>query len=332
MGLSRTLQHRATVPETITQKPAASTAGVSIEAFMMTFIPKSNITIGFSLGIFCILLASIAAAAGKHLSQFVVPSTITFFQFAICLLLSLPWLAKNGVGALQTQHLKQHIIRGISGVTCFYAYYVAMGHISLVDATLLRNTAPLFVPIVLLFALKKRIAIYQWVPITIGFSGVAFMLQPSYSGASSWHLVGLLSGAGLAISMVSTRFLATRESGKSIIFYYFLISCVCILPLFIANYEPIDSAAWPWLFYIGLSSYFSIAIYTRAYSYVKASVLAPTTYFAVLFAGIIEWFVWDETPNFLGFLGITLIVAGGLFIVLNTGNSRTKTAPIHQEP
>lgn len=260
-------------------------------------------------------LGSTVAAAGKHLSTQVDVSAIVLAQYLICFLLVLPWWLRNGRRAIATQRPLQHAIRGISGCACFYTYYLAMQHMPLVDATLMRNAAPLLVPLVILVWYRTGIPVARLVPLLIGFSGIMLVLRPNVDGIDIWHLIALSSGLGLAISMVSTRELARTEPESRILFYYFSISLLLLIPFFVVNYEPIPVSAIPWLLYVGVVMYATFVVYTKAFSYVPSSVLAPTSYFAIVFAGLLDWAIWDAVPDTPTVLGIALVVCGGLLIL-----------------
>src|SRR5690606_25858345 len=100
-----------------------------------------------------------------------------------------------------------------------------------------------------------------------------------------------------------------------ILFYYFALALLAIAPLYIANAEPVPIEAWPWLIYIGVAMYVSFLLYTRAYRYASASSLAPTTYFAVAFAGLLDWLIWEHVPDAMALGGIALVIAGGVVVL-----------------
>lgn len=270
---------------------------------------------GIFLGVATVFFGSLVAAAAKHLGDQVNVATIVIFQYGICLLCTLPWLAKNGVAGLKTEHPWQHLVRGISGCACFYTFYLALPHTPMVDATVLRNTAPLLVPLVALVWLRIAVPGNRWPPLILGFLGVLVILRPGQEGMGWWHLVGFASGLTLAISMVSTRLLSATEPESRILFYYFAISIVFAVPFFILNYQPVPLSALPWLIGIGLVMYFTFVIYTRAYAYVKASILAPTSYFAVVFAGVWDFLFWRNLPDIWVLAGMVLVVGGGLMML-----------------
>jgi len=264
-------------------------------------------------------VGSAAGAAGKWVAVDVAVPVIVFIQYAICLLVIAPRFVGKPLANLHTHRWGDHLIRGVGGWLCFYTYYAALDQIPLVDATLLRNTAPLFVPLVALLWLGARVPFLRWLPLILGFVGVIFILPPGSEDVGWGHVIGLMSGLTLAVSMVGTRTLSRTDSGKNIMFYYFLISFLLSLPLAVYHWQAIPLRAWPYLIFIGLSIFIAMWLYTKAFSYAKASVVSPINYFAVVVSGVMGWLIWDYLPPSGAVLGALLIMAaGGLSIYLAT--------------
>lgn len=282
---------------------------------MPSLLGQQNLARGALLAIITVFIGSTVAAASKHLAGQVGIATIVLAQYSICFLLTLPSILRHGGCSLRTAHPGLHAARALSGLGCFYTYYLALKHIPLVDAALLRNTAPLIVPLVVLLWFGQTIHRSRWLPLLIGFTGVIFILRPGSGEISGWHLVALGSGAGLAVSMISTRLLAHSEPEARILFYYFFLSLLAIAPLYAVNAEPVPVEAWPWLIYIGVAMHLGFILYTRAYCYASASSLAPINYFGVAFAGILDWVIWDHVPDAIALGGIALVIAGGVLVL-----------------
>ena len=268
-----------------------------------------------ALGLLTVFIGSAIAAIAKHIGDQVSVATIVLFQFGICFLCTLPWVASNGIGALRTDRPMTHIVRGVAGCLSFYAFYYSLYQIPLVDASLLRHCAPLIVPLILLLSFSVAIPPLRWLGLLLGFAGIAIILRPGQEGVNIWHVLGLMSGVGLAISMVLTRVLSQREPETRILFYYFAIALLFAIPFYLHNPEPIPLSALPWLCTIGLGMYIAFIPYTRAYRYAKASVVAPTSYFAIIFAGILDWLFWDYLPDGWTVLGAALVLVAGIIVV-----------------
>ncbi|WP_373088290.1 DMT family transporter [Zhongshania sp.] len=277
--------------------------------------PKKQLLTGLALSLLTVLLSSTVAAVGKHVSQEVHVSAIVMVQYGLSFFFALPSIMRAGRGSLVTRRPGLHLVRGVSGCACFYLFYLALSHISLVEATLLRASAPLMVPVVILLWFKQRVGRHAWPPLLIGFIGVVLVLKPGFVGFSVWHVLALLSALGLAVSMISTRELMQGEPQNRILFYYFLISVIVSLPFFLFHYQPIPLSAWPGLVYMGVVIYLGFVLYTLAYRYISASVSAPISYFAVVFSGVIDWLIWDHIPDHLTLVGIICVVLGGVLVL-----------------
>lgn len=258
------------------------------------------------------LLMSVAAATIKWLTPIVSVEMILLVQYLTCAALMLPWIAKNGIQDLKTRHIGLHVARAACGWTCLYMYFLAIKHIPLVDAILLRNAAPLCVPIWALFWLKIRIPAISWLPLILGFFGIALVLQPSSEEVKVWHILGFASAIGMAGSVVTTRVLSLTEPTPRVMFYYFFISSLFTVPLIALNEISIPAKALPYMMGIGLFTFIAMWCYTRALEYASATIVSPINYFGVIFAGFWSWLFWDQIPSSAALWGAVFVIFGGI--------------------
>ncbi|WP_289084110.1 DMT family transporter [uncultured Spongiibacter sp.] len=285
---------------------------------------RKRLLLGVGLALVTVFMTATIAAVGKHLSGMGVHvSTIVVAQYAISFLLTLPGLLRRGLGSLHTQRPAMHLLRGLGGVVCFYCYFIALSKISLLEATLLRNSAPLMVPLLIFLTLRERVPKRSLLPLVVGFAGVILVLRPGFSVLTIWHLVGLFAGIGLAVSMISPRLLASTEPGSRILFYYFAISLAVSIPFFLWQGGEVPPEAYGWLLYMGVVMYLCFVLYTWAYRLVSASALSPTSYFGVVFGGLLDWLVWHLVPDRLTVIGISLVILGGVLVVSGRDSAKT---------
>jgi drug/metabolite transporter (DMT)-like permease len=274
-----------------------------------------------------VFLASTAVVAAKYASATASTEVIVTVQYGICMLFCLPATLSPGVDNLRTQRLGLHILRGAAGVLGFYLYYAVLDYIPLVDAMMLRQTAPLAVPLVMWAWDRERVPAIAWLPITIGFIGIAVILRPGPQGLSWWHAAGLVSGIVLAISMVATFRLASTEPDSRILFYYFLLSLLCVAPFSVGDFRGIRWQDWLAMLYIGVSIYYTLGLYTRAYAIAPASAIAPITYLAIVLGGLWGWLIWDQVPDRWSILGSVLVIGGGLLTIFLAREKRPLIEP-----
>lgn len=94
------------------------------------------------------------------------------------------------------------------------------------DAILLNNTAPLFVPIVALLITGAKTPRKVWWGVVIGFIGVALVLHPGPQLFQLTSFIGLASGVLAAIAIVQIWILSKTGTTTQMFFYYFLIGTV----------------------------------------------------------------------------------------------------------
>ena len=94
--------------------------------------------------------------------------------------------------------------------------------------------------------------------------------------------------------MVATFRLATTEPDSRILFYYFTLSLLCVLPFGVDDFGSIRWQDWLAVVYIGVSIYFTLALYTRAYAIAPASAIAPADHLATFDA---DRHIVNDTPR-----------------------------------
>ncbi|MCW4629344.1 MULTISPECIES: DMT family transporter [Marinomonas] len=251
---------------------------------------------------------SLTALAAKQAQTMIPVSTLVFWQSLFCALILLPQMH----GRWQKRSFvvwKIHFLRSFGGFVGFLFYYWALNHIPLVEASLLRTCAPLCVPFVVWMLHRIRIPKARWLPLIIGFIGVAFVIQPTPDHLNPWHLVGFISALGLALSMVTTRMLSQQVSGQETLFVYFFVSTVLSLPLVWLQGESLvlPLEVWPLVAAVTVTLYVGMYLYNLAYTYAPASIVSPVSYVGVVFSGFWGWVIWDHVPDIYAILGMLFI-------------------------
>lgn len=277
---------------------------------------RQDIRHAIALSLLMILLGSSAAAVTKWVSGQVTTAAIVTVQYAICTLLCLPRILRRGAGALATRRLGLHLVRGLAGVVSFYLFYATLEHIPMVDAMMLRQSAPLTVPLVVWMWTSERVPALSWLPLCVGFAGIAVILRPTPAGLSGWHAAGFFGAVALAVSMVGTRKLAATEPAARIMFYYCVLSLACVAPFSLRDFGNIAALDWLALAYVGIAIYFVLELYTRAYGMAPTAVIAPINYLSIVLAGFWGWLFWDHVPDRWSVLGSVMVVSGGLVTLL----------------
>jgi drug/metabolite transporter (DMT)-like permease len=277
---------------------------------------------------FCVAVMSAFGKAASGVST----ATISFFKSFISLVLFLPWTLRHGIADLRTNQLPLHIARALSGLLSQVLYFWAVREMSLIDAVLLVNAAPLFIPIVALAWNRTPITLAVGLSLLVGFMGVVLIIKPGEGLLTNPSAMIALSAAFFsAIALVSVNKLSGQNQPDTILFYYFFIASVATLPFAIAGWSEPTSREWGFLIGVGVFMALAQLLIILAYQHASASQIAPFNYSVVIFSGLIGWVAWHNTLDWISGLGILLVCAGGILSILLAPDARNSHGmlPMH---
>ena len=260
------------------------------------------------------------SAFGKGASGVSV-GVLVFFQNFISLIVFAPWILRGGVAKLQTSRILVHILRAAAGLLSQVLMFAAVKEMPLVNAVLLSNSAPLFIPLVTWAWLRQRVSGTVWASLFIGFAGVVLILRPGVALLTNpIALIALSAALFSAFALVSVNQLSKTEPSGRILFYYFLFSSAVAAPFAILEWKTPSSQEWLFLGGIGLMMAMSQMLIIRAYQHATPSRIAPFNYTVVIFSGLIGWIVWHNKPGVLSLVGVLLVTAGGVLSTKFSGS------------
>ncbi|TPG35860.1 DMT family transporter [Mycolicibacterium hodleri] len=257
------------------------------------------------------LVGALAKASGRYTST----GVILLFQNLICLVFITPVVLRGGWTSLRTGKLGLHVLRAATGTACWYSLFFAITQIPLANATLLTYSAPLWMPLIAWIVTRQKVAKATWAGAGIGFAGVILVLQPQDHGFAVGEVSALAGAVFLAVAMMSVRWLGATEPVTRILFYYFLLSTVMSAPIAAFDWQQFPARARPWLVALGFAQLFSQVLIVVAYRYAPAEKLGPFIYSVIVFTALIDWIVWDHSPTPFTYLGMALVIGGGLVAV-----------------
>lgn len=277
-----------------------------------------NLKKGILLCLFAWLCFSSLYTLSKLLGEHTTVPTMLFFRNVMGFVIVLPWMMKNWPKSLSVKNPKLIVLRSVMGLLNLLFIILSIQKISLVNATLLNNAAPLIVPFVVLIWLRIPLELKVWPASILGFIGVALILQPTKMIFNLGALYAFISAICLAISLVTTRVGTRHESFYTFMFYFFGIGLILTAPFALANWKIENWTTLIGLLSIGLFSTLGQVGLFYGLKLGKARQLAPISYSAVVFSGLYEWLLWGVVPEPIFYIGMVLIVASGLWIVFES--------------
>jgi drug/metabolite transporter (DMT)-like permease len=277
-----------------------------------------------------ILLAALANALMivlvKIASQAAAPQVILFARYIITLLILMPFIFfKTGRNEpihcyLATKRFPLHLLRDVFGFLGLLAYFYAAKYVSLADATVLFNTAPLFIPLIAFFWGRIKIVHRLWWGIGVGFLGVVLIVKPDHALLNIASIVGLLAGFCSAMVLVGGRYLTYSEPPLRTMFYYFAVGTVLGLILLIIKPENLANIFHVkkllLLLGVGVFGYLYQFFINSSIKFAPVRLTSSFLYAGVVFSLLFDWLLWHVIPTALSIAGILLIIFGACLLMI----------------
>ena len=218
--------------------------------------------------------------------------------------------------SIRTPHWRIHCWRGVTGLVSLLMFFYCLTQLPLATAVSLNYTWPLFAALFSTLILKEHIHWPLVVTVILGFMGVMLLLRPTVPD-DQWFsgVMGIASGFFAAIAYINVKQLGNLgETEWHVVFYFTLISTVLTgVWLLFTSFSPITGHGLLLLLGIGLAATLAQLAMTRAYHQGVTLVVSSLGYSTVLFSSLWGIWFWNEILSPIAWLGMGLIVAGGLF-------------------
>ena len=279
----------------------------------------------FAQGVIFMLLSAIGLALtgllGKFGLDYMNITALIFWRYLASLFLISVCMWWMGLfkESIRVHHIKMHLLRAFFVLATQYCYYFYLQKNTLLNAMVLINTGPIFIPIIEWAVLRQKVGLSTWISLAISFAGVLLVLQPDADLFVKMSWIGLLAGIMQGASQIVFGINSKEERSDLSIFYLFVFCAIfSLLPFLIVGpfATPMISLGWSNLFWLigglGVASILNQFFRAIAYQHGTPSRLSPFMYVSVLLAGLWDWLFFQNVPNEIAIIGASLVVLGGI--------------------
>jgi drug/metabolite transporter (DMT)-like permease len=261
---------------------------------------------------FFVLMDSIA----KYLSQWYPVPGLVWARYLINLAILLAWLAARGeLRRIRPVRPGIQLARGFLLASATLIYFTSLRVLPLADAAAISFVLPLFVAALALPMLGERLDLSRTVAIFAGLFGALLIVRPG-SDVFTWYALLPMAMAFLnALYQILTRKVAGIEHPLTSLIWGAIVGAVLLSLIAPFDWKTPESA-WHWtlLCVIGLCASIGHYLLIRAYDYANATLLAPYTYTAIVWAVVLGFFMFGNLPDGWTVAGMAVIVFSGLFL------------------
>jgi len=197
---------------------------------------------------------------------------------------------------------------------------LALERMPVAEMTAITFLSPILLVAVAGRVLGERVGWVGWAATLGGFAGVMLIVRPGSDIVASgavFVLAAVLLNLGYQLL---SRTLAASENTFALLFYTALAGSIIYglaLPWFLEDRPPSGLEV---VLFASLGVYGGVGhfLFTAAFRYAPASLIAPLNYVQLLWAGLLGWLAFDYVPDAQSLLGMAIVAASGVLVALKT--------------
>ena len=211
--------------------------------------------------------------------------------------------------------------RSITEALTAYFFLTAVMNMPFANVTAILQILPMTVTLAAAVMFKEKVGAFRILLIFLGFLGVILIINPAKDGFTIYAGYALISVLLITIRDLLSRKLSVdvptliptvSASLGVLLFSILLITKTAFQPLNLQNSFFIVAAA----FFIIFGYYTAILVMRSG----EISFISPFRYTAVLFALMLGFVFFDEQPDGIAFLGMTIVIISGIVLMIRNNS------------
>jgi drug/metabolite transporter (DMT)-like permease len=258
------------------------------------------------------------------------PQSDTFWQYAIALVFSLPFLWRTGGLSFKTKQPIPHIIRVVLSAAGLQAFVIAISKgVPIWQVVALTMTAPFFVLIGARLFLGETVSANRWIASLVGFIGALIVTNPWSEHFNVYWLLPVVAAVMWGAASLFTKYLSRTEKPESLTTWLLLLLTPINLFWSVGAGFEVPTANILWLLIVGgflvfLAQYFL----SKSYAAADANFVQPFDDLKLISNVLVYGLFFGYWPTGIIWLGLGMIMAGSIFLLLQ----ETKLQKTHFKP
>lgn len=257
------------------------------------------------------------------------PQSDTFWQYAIALVFSMPFVLRQGLSVLKTKRPVLHIVRVILSALGVLAFVTAVKHIPEIwQVIALVMTAPIFVLIGAALFLGESVTPPRWIAAAIGLLGATIVSGIWTTGVTSAMIYPLAAALLWGASSLLTKVLTRTESAPTVTLWLLVLLTPINFGLTVqAGFEWPTMQILGWLVVGGLIMMAAQYLLTWSYAAADAAFVQPFDDLKLISNILIYGLFFGYWPEGNIWAGVAMILCGSLYLLWSGRTIQSQTVP-----
>ena len=176
--------------------------------------------------------------------------------------------------------------------------------------------SPIIATILSFLILKEKVGPRRWIAVISGFIGVLFVIRPGFNEINLATIAAVGAGICYAFYVISTRKLSSIDSPLMTLIFTGLTGAIVISLIVPYFWTWLTLSQWMLLISLAAIGTMAHLLLILSLTLAEASKLAPLAYSEIIMNVIIGYYFFGDFPNQWIWIGLTIIIASGVYISL----------------
>jgi len=214
----------------------------------------------------------------------------------------------------QWVHWRLHIVRSFFGWLTVSLIFWASSLMALADATAISFLTPVFTLVLAVMFLGEKVGPVRISAVGIMLLGALVLLRPGTSAFQPAAFLALAAAVTSAAESTMIKRLTSLEPRLQILIINNTVGLVFALCASVFVWRSPDTVQWFLLAGVGFSMSAAQVFFLTSMRDGDASFVVPFMYSTLLFASVLDYWVFGDAPDSIGLLGAAIIISGAIFL------------------
>lgn len=272
------------------------------------------------------LLFAIADALGKLVTQSYPLTQVVWLRcFFGMVLIGGVIVFKGRLSDFKTTRKSAHLARSIVGIVMTGSMMTGLKFIPLAEVTAVVFATPLIVAVYSTLIQKEPMGRSMFIAILLGFLGVLVVVRPTPDHFHFAHLVMLGFALSSAYLSITARSLIKTESPLTLNFYIYPATIIAGGYFAWRDWVTPDLLSLAALFGVAFFATIALLSITKAVHCASPARVTPFDYSRMIWTVSIGLIFWGELPDAITWIGISVIIFCGIYILRHSRNIQKNT-------
>ena len=253
---------------------------------------------------------------GKYLAEYcsIIQIVWARYFFHILLMFFIFFLIKKKINF--KKNIKIQIYRSLLLICCTVLTYVSVRYNELINFYIIFFSTPLIVSCFSYFFLKEKVTKLGFVLILLSFVVIVFTLEPTSAFTTYLIIFPFLTAIAFALYQLLTKVVAKDKEPFVALFFTSIIGSVMFSILAYFYWTPIVyNIAWLFMICLGFIGFLSHYLFAIALQTLDLYHVTNFQYTQLIWASLINFFIFGDVISELKIVGIGFIVIFGLIFI-----------------